>query len=418
MRLRAFRGLRPRADIASRIPSLPYDVLDASEARNLAEGDPYSFLHVLKPEIDLDPGISPYDDSVYATGRSNLDRMRDEGWLVRDSKPALYIYRLEHGDHAQTGIMGLVSIDEYLEGSVKKHELTRPEKEEDRARHMETLGANVGPVLLTYRRVPELSALVNGRISREPAVDFTAADEVRHALWVVDDPATVEQIEGLFARIPATYIADGHHRAAAASRVALKHREGAEDPAVDAAQGWFLGVHFPSHQLNILDYNRIVRDLNGLDRKGLVDRLRQGGFAVKESHRTRRPPHRRSFGMYVDGHWYLLTAKGEPPGSAGPAAGLDAAILTDRVLDPILGIGDIRTDERIEFVGGVRGMDELERRVDSGEWAVAFALYPTAIEEVMEIADAGGVMPPKSTWFEPKLRSGMVLHAFDDESRD
>jgi uncharacterized protein (DUF1015 family) len=414
--LKAFRGLRPRADLASRVPSLPYDVFDASEARNLAEGDPYSFLHVLKPEIDLDPGRSPYDAVVYETGRRNLDRMREEGWLVRDPKPSLYLYRLEHGDHAQTGILGLVSVDDYLEGHVKKHELTRPEKEEDRARHMETLEANVGPVLLTHPRIPELSALVNGRMARDPVVDFTASDGVRHALWVVDDPDGVAQIESLFSRIPATYIADGHHRAAAASRVALKHRGRAEDRSGHAPQDWFLGVHFPSNELNVLDYNRIVRDLNGLDREGLVERIRRAGFAVKNDHRTRRPPHRRSFGMYVDGHWSLLTVKGEPSSRSDPASSLDSAILTERVLQPILGISDLRTDARIEFVGGVRGMDELERRVDGGRWAAAFALYPTAIDEVMEIADAGGIMPPKSTWFEPKLRSGMVIHTLDDES--
>jgi len=416
MRIRAFRGLRPRGDLASRIPSLPYDVLDGGEARQLAEGNPYSFLHVLKPEIDLDPETSPYDDRVYETGRRNLDHMLEEGWLARDPEPALYIYRLEHGDHAQTGIMGLASVDDYLEGHVKKHELTRPEKEEDRARHMEALSANVGPVLLTYNRVPELSAEVSGIVARDPDVDFTAEDGVRHSLWVVNDAGSVERIESLFARVPATYIADGHHRAAAASRVARRRRERAGIPPGEAPHDWFPSVHFPSHQLSILDYNRIVRDLNGLDPAALIDRLRRAGFAVKENHRTRRPPHRRSFGMYVDGHWYLLTAKGEPPDVGGPASGLDVAILTDRVLEPILGIGDIRTDRRIEFVGGIRGMDELEKRVDSGEYAVAFALYPTAIEEVMEIADAGGVMPPKSTWFEPKLRSGMVVHSLDDES--
>ena len=416
MKIRAFRGLRPRGDLASRIPSLPYDVLDGAEARQLAEGDPYSFLHVLKPEIDLDPETSPYDDSVYETGRRNFDRMRNEGWLARDSKPAFYVYRLERGDHVQTGIMGLCAVDDYLEGRVKKHELTRPEKEEDRARHMETLEANVGPVLLTYNRVPELSALINGIVSRDPDVDFTASDGIRHTLWVVDDAGAVEPIESLFARIPATYIADGHHRAAAASRVAERRREGAEASPGAAPHDWFLGVHFPSHQLAVLDYNRIVRDLNGLAPEAFIDRLRQVGFAVKENHRTRRPPHRRSFGVYVGGQWYLVTAKGESPGAGGPASGLDVAILTDRVLEPVLGLGDIRADRRIEFVGGIRGMDELEKRVDSGEYAVAFAVYPTAVEEIMEIADSGSVMPPKSTWFEPKLRSGMVVHSLDEES--
>jgi uncharacterized protein (DUF1015 family) len=415
MRVKAFRGLRPRADLASRIPSVPYDVLDADEARRLAAKDPYSFLHVLKPEIDLDPDTDPYDDLVYETGRRNLDRMLDEGWLVRDDRPAFYIYRLERGDHAQTGIMALAAVDDYLEGHVKKHELTRPEKEEDRARHMVALSANVGPVLLTYPRVPELSALVNGVVAGKPTVDFTAPDGVRHALWVVEDAVSAKRIESLFAKVPATYIADGHHRAAASARVAAQLRTSTELPRGEASHDWFLGVHFPSHQLSILDYNRVVRDLNGLDPAGFIDRLRGAGFDVKEGHRTRRPTHRRSFGTYVGGHWYLLTAKGETLAKAGPAAGLDVAILTSRVLEPILGIGDIRTDPRIEFVGGIRGMDELEKRVDSGDWAVAFAVYPTGIDEVMEIADSGGVMPPKSTWFEPKLRSGMVVHSLGEE---
>ena len=406
--LKSFRGLRPRPDLASKIPSPPYDVMNAAEARRLAEDDPYTFLHVLKPEIDLDPDTDPFDDSVYETGRSNFRRLLDEGWLVQDPGPAFYIYRLESDGHTQTGIAGLASVDDYREGRVKKHELTRPDKEQDRARHMETLRANVGPVLAAYARVPELSALVNGIVAREPQVDFTASDGVRHALWVVDDAASRDRIEELFAKIPASYIADGHHRAAAAARVQERH--GGSGP-----RDWFLTVQFPSDQLNILDYNRVVRDLNGLDVAAFLDRIRDAGFSVKENHRPRKPSHRHSFGVYLEGRWYLLTAKGELP-EDDPARALDAQILTDRILEPVLGIGDIRTDRRIDFVGGARGMDELERRVDSGENAVAFAVYPTDMEQVMKIADAGGVMPPKSTWFEPKLRSGMVVHSLDDEA--
>lgn len=418
MRIKPFRGLRPRPDLASKIPSLPYDVLDTREARSLAEHDPYTFLHVVKPEIDLPPDVDPYDDRVYETGRKNFDRMLEEGWFVRDSKAAFYIYRLEHDDHVQTGIAGLASIDDYRHGRIKKHELTRPDKERDRARHMEALSANVGPVLAAYRRVPELSAVVTGVASHAPAVDFTAADDVRHTLWVVDDPASVERIESLFAKVQASYIADGHHRAAAAARVAAQRGAGgAANGGGRAPHDWFLTVQFPSQQLRILDYNRVVRDLNGLDPEAFLERVRNAGFDVKHDHRARRSPHRRSFGMYLAGRWYLLTAKVEPP-EGDPVRALDVQILTDQVLGPVLGIGDIRTDPRVDFVGGVRGMGELERRVDSGDGAVAFAVHPTNIDDVMRIADAGGVMPPKSTWFEPKLRSGMVVHPLDDGSID
>jgi uncharacterized protein (DUF1015 family) len=409
--------LRPRADLAGKIPSLPYDVLDTREARRVAEHDPYTFLHVVKPEIDLPPDVDPFDDRVYRTGRRNFDRMIEQGWLVRDPRPAYYVYRLEHGDHVQTGIAGLASLDDYREGRIKKHELTRPDKERDRARHMEAVSANVGPVLAAYRRVPELSAVVTAVVSPAPAVDFTAPDGVRHELWVVDDPASVQRIEGLFSRVHASYIADGHHRAAAAARVAAQRAGAAGGGDGRAPHEWFLTVHFPAHQLRILDYNRVVRDLNGLDPETFLERVRQAGFDVKHDHRVRRAPHRRSFGMYLAGRWHLLTTKVEPE-QGDPVRALDVQILTDQVLEPILGIGDIRTDPRIDFVGGVRGMGELERRVDSGDSAVAFAVYPTTIDEVMKIADAGGVMPPKSTWFEPKLRSGMVVHPLDDGTID
>jgi uncharacterized protein (DUF1015 family) len=401
----AFRGLRPRSDLASRVPCPPYDVLDRAEARRLAADDPYSFLHAVKPEIDLPDEVAATDDQVYDRARAGFRAMVEQGWLVQDEQPAFYVYRLEAGDHSQIGLVGLASVDDYVAGKIRKHELTRPDKEEDRARHIEALEAHAGLVLLTYRRVPELSALVRGVASREPAVDFTAPDGVRHSLWVVTDAVARERVETLFSKVQRGYIADGHHRVAAAARVAKKRRQAGGGP-----DDGFLAALFPSHQLRILDYNRLIRDLNGLEPEAFLDRVRQASFDVKKNHRKRRPPHKGSWGMYLGGGgWYLLTFKGEPE-SDDPVRSLDVAILSEHLLEPVLGIGDPRTDKRIEAVGGGRGIEELELRVDSGDYALAFAFYATAIEEVMRIADAGGIMPPKSTWFEPKLLSGMVVH--------
>jgi uncharacterized protein (DUF1015 family) len=413
MIIRPFRALRPVRDLAPRIASYPYDILDAGEARELARGDEHTFLHVEKPEIDLDPDVDPYDARVYAKGRENLRAMVERGWLVRDERPAYYLYRLVSGEHAQIGIAGIAAVEDYLSDRIRKHEHTRPEKELDRTRHMEALDADAGPILVAYRGIPEMNALVRGASTREPDVDFVAADGIGHSIWVVDDPATCERIESLFGRVPATYIADGHHLAAAAARVARQRREAEASPAGEAADDFVLAVHFPARELRTLGYHRIVRDLNGLDPEAFLDRARAAGFTVKARHRAKRATRRGTFATYLAGEWYLLTAGSEIVPADDPVRSLDASVLDERLLRPILGTGDPRTDRRLDFVGGSRGTDELQRRVDSGDAALAIALYPTPIEDVMKVADAGRVMPPKSTWFEPKLRSGFFIHPLD-----
>jgi uncharacterized protein (DUF1015 family) len=393
MDIRPFRGLRPRADLAPRIPSLPYDVLDSDEARALAAGDPYTFLHVVKPEIDLDPSIDPHDARVYARARANFDGMRDAGWLVRDPRPAFYLYRLTTGGHSQTGIVGAAAVADYLAGRIKRHEHTRPDKEDDRTHHTEALAAQPGPVFLAYRDRDEIDRIVARLTARPPETRFAAPDGVEHALWLVDDSHDVEELEGALGRIPATYVADGHHRAAAYARAA-------------GANGRFLAVHFPASHLRILDYNRLIRDLWGRDVARFLLDVQGAGFGVVSPWQDKRAPRKETFGLYLDRAWRLLEWNGAPD--------LDVSILQDRLLGPILGIGDPRTDPRLAFVGGGRGVEELERRVDSGAHAAAFALFPTSLGEVMDVADAGHVMPPKSTWFEPKLRSGMVVRLTDD----
>lgn len=413
MIIKPFRGLRPVRALAPRIASHPYDILDSDEARALARGDENTFLHVEKPEIDLDPGVDPYHESVYRKGRENLLSMIERGWLVRDEKPGYYLYRLTVGTHAQTGIVGVAAVDDYLSDRVRKHELTRPDKEADRTRHTDILAANTGPILLAYRGAPEMNAMVRGASAREADVDFVAADGVGHAIWVVDDPASCSKLETLFQKLPATYIADGHHRAASAARVAKLRREADPKHTGEESYNYFLGVHFPARELRILGYHRVVRDLNGLDPETFLERVRAAGFSVKERHRTKRATRAGTFGMYLAGTWYLLTAGAELVPEDDPVRSLDASILNDRVLQPILGTGDPRTDKRLDFVGGDRGTDELQRRVDAGDAAVAFSLYPTSLDAVMKVADAGGVMPPKSTWFDPKLRSGLITHLLD-----
>jgi uncharacterized protein (DUF1015 family) len=415
MIVRPFRGLRPRADLADRIASPPYDVLNSEEARELAGDNPDSFLHVIKPEIDLDPSIDVHDDQVYAQGAANLNAMVEDGRMVRDESPAFYIYRLVMDERTQTGILGAAAIQDYLDDRIKKHEFTRPDKEKDRIRLNDALDSTPGPIFLTYRPLPELNALVNGQIDREPDVDFVASDDVRHTLWKIDDPTVCAKIEALFGGIRESYVADGHHRSAAAAKLCEQRAASIDSPTGEEPCFHFMAVHFPADQLHVLDYNRVVADLNGLDPETLVQRIEGAGFHVKPDWRSRKPLHRGSFGMYVAGSWSLLTAKPEIIPENDVVGRLDVSILTTQLLQPILGIGDPRTDKRIDFVGGIRGMSELERRVDSGRDAIAFSLWPTSLDEVMSVADAGLVMPPKSTWFEPKLRSGLVVQPLDGE---
>jgi uncharacterized protein (DUF1015 family) len=341
--------------------------------------------------------------------------MIEHGWLARDETPAFYVYRLSVGEHSQTGITGAASVDDYLAGRVKRHEHTRPDKEDDRLRMNDSLSAHPGPVLMTYRAVPELDAVVDAVQGQEPAARFTKEDGVEHTLWVVDAPDRRAEIEDLFRKVSATYVADGHHRAAAAARVSTLRRRALERPTGEEPCHYFLAVHFPANQLRILDYNRVVRDLRGMTPEALVERLHAAGFDVTADHTDRRPPRRGTFGMYLAGCWSLVSARPEIVPRGDLPGGLDVSVLSDAALSPILGIGDPRTDERIGFIGGSRGMEHLERLVDSGDWAVAFALYPTSLDEIMRVADAGEVMPPKSTWFDPKLRSGLIVQSIDGD---
>jgi uncharacterized protein (DUF1015 family) len=406
--VRPFRALRPARAHATEVAAPPYDVLTSDEARVRAAGKPWSFLHASKPEIDLPPGTDPYSPAVYAKGAESFARMRDAGVLVRDAAPAYYVYRFTLGDLVQTGVAVAASIAAYDANRVRKHELTRPDKEDDRVRHMEALNAQTGPVLAAYPASPALDRLLAEAARGEPDTDVVADGGVRHSVWPVRDAALIERIGALFDAMPAIYIADGHHRSAAASRVAANRRR----PGVDGSHEWFLVVAFPHHELRILDYNRVVRDLGGMTRHELLARL-GAAFDVTASREPVRPARHGEFGMYAGGHWHRVSPRPGASEPTDPVGRLDVSLLTSRVLSPLLGIGDLRTDKRIDFVGGGRGLGELERRVDSGEMAAAFSLYPTRLEDLMAVADAGQVMPPKSTWFEPKLADGLLSHLLD-----
>lgn len=402
--LRSFRGVRPPEELARVVCAPPYDVVSTAEARAYAHGNPRSFFRISRPEIDLPPGSDEHAELVYAEGRRNLELFRAEGWLRQDGEPCFYLYRQCMGTHVQTGVVAVASVDEYDRGFIKKHELTRADKEDDRTRHLDTLGGNDEPVFLTYRALPSLTALVEEGTRADPEYDFVTEDGIAHTFWMVRGDLNV-RLAAAFQDVPVLYIADGHHRSAAASRVhALRKKSGQ-----GGEHGGFLAVVFPHNELHILDYNRVVKDLNGLTPDAFLARLGERFEVARGGQKKPDGAHR--FGMYLGGAWYQLSAK---PGTFDntPTGVLDVSILQDNVLQPLLGIEDPRKDARIHFVGGIRGLAELERLVDSGEWGVAFALHPTGLEQLMAIADAGEIMPPKSTWFEPKLRSGLVLHLF------
>ncbi len=411
-RLKPFRSWRPRPDVCAQVASPPYDVLSSDEAREMAAGNPLSFLHVVKPEIDLDPGVDVYSPEVYATGAANLRRLMDDGVLLRDDSPSLYLYRQRMGDHVQTGLVAGASVDEYEADLIKKHEHTRPKKEDDRTRHIDALNANTGPVFLTYRAQPEIDALVERLTAAEPVYDFVAADGIQHVLWVVADPADRDALVTAFARVPVLYVADGHHRSAAGTRIRALRRDANPNHNGDEHYNYFLAVIFPDNQMKILDYNRVVRDLNGLGDAAFLAKVGER-FEVEPAD-DGRPGGARFFGMYLGGRWYRLRVRDGSYPVGDPVKSLDVAILQDNLLAPLLGIGDPRSDERIDFVGGIRGLAELEKLVDSGRFAVAFALYPTSIDQLFAVADAGLVMPPKSTWFEPKLRSGLIVRPLSE----
>ena len=399
--VKPFAALRPKAELAKEICELPYDVMSSAEAKQIASGRPLSFLHVSKPEIDLPEGTNLYDDAVYAKGKENLARLIAEGALRQDKEPSFYLYRQVMGTHSQIGLVAVASCQEYLDGIVKKHELTRPDKENDRVRHIETLNSQTGPVFLTYRAVKEVDDLFAKHTSTTPEIDFTAPDGVRHSSWTIGGAGDVAFVRNAFANIPALYIADGHHRSAAAARV-FQARKGAGNSAD------FLAVIFPHSQMQILPYNRVLKDLNGNSAEQLLKKLDAVFVITNES--WAQPLHRHEVCLYLGGKWRMLAFRPQFAATKDPIEKLDVTLLQKFVLAPIFGIDDPRTSERINFVGGIRGTGELEKLVDSGAYACAFSMFPTSIHELMAIADAGAIMPPKSTWFEPKLRDAMFCH--------
>ncbi len=399
--LKPFAALLPKPELASQICELPYDVMSSDEARALAAGNPLSFLHVSKPEIDLPAGTDLYSPQVYAKGKENFQKLISQGALKQDDKPNFYLYRQIMGKHSQVGLVAAASCDEYLRDIVKKHELTRPDKEDDRVRHIEALNSQTGPVFLTYKAVPEMDDYAAERTTRKPDIDFTAKDGVRHSAWKISDPKEIASIEKLFAKIPFLYIADGHHRSAAAGRV-FQSRKGA------GQSGGFLTVTFPHNQMQILPYNRVLKDLNGHTPEQVLEIL-SAIFAIDPNGQPL-PEAKHQLGFYIKGKWHTLAFQNKLLQSKDPIENLDVTLLQKNVLAPVFGIDDPRTSKRISFVGGIRGTDELEKLVNSGEFACAFSMYPTSIEDLMSIADAGGIMPPKSTWFEPKLRDAMFCH--------
>ncbi|MGD1147180.1 MAG: DUF1015 family protein [Thermoanaerobaculaceae bacterium] len=407
--VRPFRALRPRPDLAARVAAPPYDVINSEEAREMAKGNEISFLHINKPEIDLPPDVNLYDDRVYATGVKNLRRFMAEGVFVREAEPRFYVYQQRMGDHVQAGIVGAASCREYADGLIKRHEFTRKDKEDDRTRHTHELNANAGPVFLTYRKRAEIDSVVGAIRAGRPLYDFVAPDGIGHTVWPVP-PEQTAVLQTALAEVPALYVADGHHRAASAARVGLERKAANRHHRGDEPYNYFLAVLFPHDQLRIMDYNRVVKDLNGLTEDQFLAKIGEK-FAVTRATEPR-PDAAHRFGMYLGGTWYRLEAKAGTFPSGDPVRSLDVAILQENLLAPVLGIADPRTDKRIDFVGGIRGLGELEKRVREG-WAAAFALFPTSLDQLMSVADAGLVMPPKSTWFEPKLRSGLLVRTLD-----
>jgi len=401
-----FAALRPKPELAAQICELPYDVMSSEEARAIAAGNPLSFLHVSKPEIDLPPETDVHSPQVYAKGKENFARLMAQGALKQDAQACFYLYRQVMGNHSQVGLVAAASCEEYLSGIIKKHELTRPDKEDDRVRHIETLNSQTGPVFLTYRAVPALDGLIAKCTSGKPEVDFTAKDGVRHTSWAIrsesayDDLSTRLIVEH-FARMPVLYIADGHHRSAAAARV-FQSRKGA------GQSGQFLTVIFPHDQMQILPYNRVLKDLNGLTPTALLEKL--DGVFIVNPNGAAKPTRKHELGLFLSGKWHALMFRPQFTATDDPIEQLDVTLLQKHVLDPIFDISDPRTSKRINFVGGIRGTAELEKMVHGGEYACAFSMFPTSIDDLMSIADAGGIMPPKSTWFEPKLRDAMFCH--------
>ena len=400
MRIKPFRGIRPPKELVEQVSSRPYDVLNSEEARQEAAGNPKSLYHIIKPEINFEPGTDEHDPRVYDAAVEQFAKFRREGWLVQDKEDHYYVYAQTMNGRTQYGLVVGAWVNDYIEGRIKKHELTRKDKEEDRKKHVRVLNANMEPVFFAYPHRDDLDAIVAEVCKATPEYDFVAAPEgFRHTFWVIDDKAVIDRITEIFAQIPAMYIADGHHRTAAAAGV---------------GHGYFLAVCFPDNQLNVIDYNRVVRDLNGLTDEEFLAKLAADFEVEDKGTEIYKPKALHNFSLYLSGRWYSLTAKAGRYNDNDPIGVLDVTISSNLILDKILGIKDLRSDKRIDFVGGIRGLGELKRRVDSGEMKVALALYPVTMQQIINIADSGNIMPPKTTWFEPKLRSGLVIHELDD----
>jgi uncharacterized protein (DUF1015 family) len=412
--LKPFKGYRPPKEIARDVASRPYDVLSSEEAREEAKGNPYSLLHIIKPEIDFIQGTDVHAPPVYDKALENFTMFRDKGWLVQDKENCLYIYAQTMNGKTQYGIVGCAAVEDYMTGVIKKHELTRPDKEEDRMKHVRINNANIEPVFFIFPSNQEIDSIVNHMVeNKEPEYDFVTGDGFGHHFWIVNEPEIVEKLVSLFKQVPSTYVADGHHRTAAAALVGNEKKNNNPKHTGDEEYNFFLAVHFPHDQLTIIDYNRVVKDLNGLTSDEFLSRLKSGFDVEEKGTEVFKPDSLHTFAMYLDGVWYSLTAKEGTYDDDDPIDVLDVTILTNQILAPHLNITDTRRSKRIEFVGGIRGLSELKKQVDSGEMRAAFALYPVSMDQLIRIADTGNIMPPKTTWFEPKLRSGLVIHTLD-----
>ena len=409
MKIKPFAGVRPPREYAADVASRPYDVLNSAEAKS--EATEKSLLHIIKPEIDFDPIADEHSQPVYDKAVENFKLWQERGWLIQDAKEMYYIYAQTMNGHTQYGLVAAANVDDYMSGKIKKHELTRRDKEDDRMIHVRIQNANIEPVFFAYNDVAEMNQIISDYVSTHaPEYDFVAPDGFGHTFWKIDDDAIINRITEIFRDVPAMYVADGHHRTAAAARVGAEQREHNPNHTGDEEYNYFLAVIFPASQLNVIDYNRVVRDLNGLTPAEFLDKLRDAFDVVEMGPEIYKPNKLHNFGMYLDGKWYSLTARPGTYNDDDPIGVLDVTVLSNQVFDKILNLGDLRTSQRIDFVGGIRGLGELQRRADSGEMAAAFALYPVTMQQIINIADTGNIMPPKTTWFEPKLRSGLIIH--------
>ena len=410
VKIKAFCGVRPPQELANEVASRPYDVLNSVEAK--AEAGEKSLLHIIKPEIDFDPIIDEHDEAVYEKAVSNYKAWKEKGWLLKEEKECYYIYAQTMNGKRQYGLVACCHFQDYLEGRIKKHELTRADKEEDRMKHVRAQSANLEPVFFAYPEREDMNAIVNRVIAEAPKYDFVSEDGVGHTLWLIDGDEDIKNITAIFEQIPALYVADGHHRTAAAAGVGKERMQANPNHTGEEEYCYFLAVIFPDAQLNIIDYNRVVKDLNGLTKEEFLAAVEKDFVVEKKGADIYKPNALHNFGLYLDGEWYSMTAKEGTYDDNDPIGVLDVTVLSNLVLDKVLGIKDLRRDKRIDFVGGIRGLGELQKRVDSGEMKVAFALYPVSMQQLIDIADSGNIMPPKTTWFEPKLRSGVVIHEF------